>query len=134
MNVGRFDHVAITVRDVEVTSRFYQQALGAQVGHDHMRGGRVAIRKIIIGEAVFNLHQADNDVELIAKHPTSGAADVCMRWTGSIESAVETLNRAGVPIVDGPSIRTNSSGRPAHSVYFHDPDGNLMELMAEDPG
>jgi catechol 2,3-dioxygenase-like lactoylglutathione lyase family enzyme len=73
-------------------------------------------------------------VDLIAACPIPGAADVCLRWGGSAESAAARLTQAGVAIVAGPSPRTNSAGQPSQSVYFRDPDGNLVELMALDFG
>lgn len=133
MEIAFIDHVAITVRDVERSSRFYVDVLGAETPVTHLRNGKVGIRKVVMGGAVFNLHQADNDFELIASHPSVGAADICLRWTGTIDSAAERLKAHNVPIVDGPSPRRTNDGLPSQSVYFHDPDGNLIELMAADP-
>jgi catechol 2,3-dioxygenase-like lactoylglutathione lyase family enzyme len=42
------------------------------------------------------------------------------------------LREHGIPIADGPSRRRTADGLAAHSVYFRDPDGNLLELMAVD--
>jgi catechol 2,3-dioxygenase-like lactoylglutathione lyase family enzyme len=61
-------------------------------------------------------------------HPTGGGADLCLRWSGSIESAAELLREHGLPIIDG----RPADGLPALSIYFRDPDGNLLELMAAD--
>jgi catechol 2,3-dioxygenase-like lactoylglutathione lyase family enzyme len=130
MPIGRVDHIALTVEDVERASAFYVRVLGARVAHDHMRDGKIGIRNIVMGETVFNLHQRDNDFELIASRPTPGAADICLRWLGSIDEAAAQLAAAGVHIVEGPTPRRNSDGEPAQSIYFHDPDGNLLELMA----
>ena len=61
-----------------------------------------------------------------------GDADICLRWSGTIESAVELLREHKIPIVDGPSWRLTADGLPALSIYFRDLDGNLLELMATD--
>jgi catechol 2,3-dioxygenase-like lactoylglutathione lyase family enzyme len=53
-----------------------------------------------------------------------------LRWSGSIESAADRLREHGIPIIDGPSRRRTADGLPAPSIYFRDPDGNLLELMA----
>jgi catechol 2,3-dioxygenase-like lactoylglutathione lyase family enzyme len=37
------------------------------------------------------------------------------------------LAACGVTIVDGPVMRTGATG-PIRSVYFRDPDGNLIEV------
>jgi catechol 2,3-dioxygenase-like lactoylglutathione lyase family enzyme len=63
-----------------------------------------------------------------------GGADICLRWSGTVESAAELLHQHGIAIIDGPSPRRTADGLPALSVYFRDPDGNLLELMAADPG
>jgi catechol 2,3-dioxygenase-like lactoylglutathione lyase family enzyme len=38
------------------------------------------------------------------------------------------LNRCGVAIIEGPVPRTGARG-PMMSVYFCDPDGNLIEVL-----
>jgi catechol 2,3-dioxygenase-like lactoylglutathione lyase family enzyme len=81
---------------------------------------------------LLSIHQAGNGLALVAKHPAVGGADICLRWSGGIDSAVALLRRHGIPIVDGPSPRLTADGMAAHSVYFRDPDGNLLELMAAD--
>jgi len=37
------------------------------------------------------------------------------------------LGACGVPIEEGPVVRTGALG-PINSVYIRDPDGNLIEL------
>ncbi len=40
---------------------------------------------------------------------------------------VEHFQRVGVTIVEGPAQRVGAAG-PLLSVYFYDPDGNLVEV------
>ena len=42
------------------------------------------------------------------------------------------LRAHGVPIEVGPVKRFGARGREGTSVYFRDPDGNLLELMSYD--
>ncbi len=127
------DHVAITVADVERTTAFYDQLFGTEVINEYAPGGRPAVRVVLLGGmARLSLHQLGNGVELVAARPTPGSADICFRWGGSITGASEHLSAQGVTVVDGPSPRRTADGLPAHSVYFRDPDGNLIELMAAD--
>jgi catechol 2,3-dioxygenase-like lactoylglutathione lyase family enzyme len=39
------------------------------------------------------------------------------------------LDGAGVPVEDGPVPRPAANGERGTSVYFRDPDGNLLELL-----
>jgi catechol 2,3-dioxygenase-like lactoylglutathione lyase family enzyme len=79
---------------------------------------------------VLSIHQAGNGLGLVAKRPTIGGADFCWRWDGKIDSALALLTEHGIDVIDGPSPRRTADGLPSDSVYFRDPDGNLLELMA----
>jgi catechol 2,3-dioxygenase-like lactoylglutathione lyase family enzyme len=127
-----YDHVAITVVDVEATCAFYDRLFGAVVHADHRKEGRTLVRMIRFGGAVLSVHQAGNGVGLVARRPTPGAADLCFRWGGTIDSATALLDEHGLAVIAGPVPRKTADGRPAQSVYFHDPDANLIELMAAD--
>lgn len=127
------DHVAITVADVERSTRFYDDLFGAEVPFDHAPQGRSLVRSVKIGGGVqLNIHQHGNGIELVAARPTPGSVDICFRFGGTIEEAERLLKDHGVAIIEGPSPRTDNQGNAAKSVYFNDPDGNLVELMATD--
>jgi catechol 2,3-dioxygenase-like lactoylglutathione lyase family enzyme len=132
LHILGIDHVAFAARDLEETCRFYGQLFGARVHLDYAPNGKSLVRQIALGGALLSIHQAGNGLELVANRPTVGGADICLRWSGGIESAAELLRHHGVAIIDGPSRRRTSDGLASHSVYFRDPDGNLLELMAVD--
>ncbi len=127
------DHVAITVADVDRTTQFYDRLFGAEVPFDHAPNGRSLVRTVMIGGGVrINIHQQGNGIDLVAALPTPGSVDICFRFGGTIEDAEALLKQHGIAIIDGPSPRLDSDGNRAKSVYFRDPDGNLIELMATD--
>jgi hypothetical protein len=45
-------------------------------------------------------------------------------------SAADLLREHGLPVIDGPSRRRTADRLPALPIYFRDPDGSLLELMA----
>ena len=51
---------------------------------------------------------------------------------GATPGAVERLSAHGVPIELGPVPRRGARGVDGTSVYFRDPDGNLLEFMSYD--
>ena len=124
------DHVAITVADLDATCAFYEQVLGAQVEEAYEIGGRIAVKRVAFGQAVLNIHQQGNGVDLVARQPTPGSVDICFRWDGSTDGAKALLESRGVTVIEGPVARTSADGIPGRSVYFRDPDGNLVELLA----
>jgi catechol 2,3-dioxygenase-like lactoylglutathione lyase family enzyme len=126
------DHVAITVADVEATTAFYDALFGAERLRDVAPEGRLLVRLLRIGGGVqLSVHHAGNGLDLVAASPMPGSADICFRFCGSVDAALALLDRHGIACIDGPSPRTTNAGAPAQSVYFRDPDGNLLELMME---
>jgi catechol 2,3-dioxygenase-like lactoylglutathione lyase family enzyme len=124
------DHVAITVADLDATCAFYECVLGAQVEEAYEIGGRIVVKRVALGKAILNIHQQGNGVDLVARQPLPGSTDICFRWDGDIGAAKARLEGLGVTVIEGPVARTTADSMPANSVYFRDPDGNLVELMA----
>ena len=124
------DHIAITVSDLEATCRFYDKLVAGETRVNYAPQGRPLVRQIALGGALLSVHQAGNGIELVARKPTIGSADICFRWDGGIASAVALLSERGVEIIEGPVPRHTADGSPSQSVYFRDPDANLIELMA----
>ncbi|MDJ0391056.1 VOC family protein [Roseomonas sp. E05] len=124
------DHVAVTAANLEETCAFYGKLFGVETQAQYVSQGRVLVRQISIGGAVLSVHQAGNGVELVARNPTIGAADICFRWNGSIEEAIQLLTTHDVGIIEGPTPRRTADGFASLSVFFRDLDANLTELMA----
>ena len=58
---------------------------------------------------------------------TPGPADLCFITAIPIPDEIERLGVNGVEILEGPAQRTGVAGT-IKSVYFRDPDGNLVEI------
>jgi catechol 2,3-dioxygenase-like lactoylglutathione lyase family enzyme len=125
-----FDHVAMPVGDIERAVEFYQRVLGARaLGLEQWRAGKSPVVSVSFGRQKFNLHPPDNRITLKAAHPMVGGGDYCFVWPGTIGSAVEHLRGYGIEIIEGPVMRIGGRGK-GMSVYFRDPDGNLLELIS----
>ena len=122
MHIDRLDHLVLTVRDVEATCAFYERALGMRA--ISFGGGR---RALAFGSQKINLHQHGREFEPKAQHPTPGSADFCLITSVPLAEVVAHLAQAGVTIVEGPVAKTGATG-PLLSVYFRDPDQNLVEV------
>jgi catechol 2,3-dioxygenase-like lactoylglutathione lyase family enzyme len=126
MEIERLDHWVLTVRDIDATVAFYERVLGMQP--ITFGGGR---RALAFGQQKINLHPAEAPLRPHARRPTPGSADVCLITRAPIEAVVAELENAGVAIEQGPVPRTGALG-PITSVYFRDPDGNLIEISRYD--
>ena len=122
IEIGRLDHLVLTVADIGRTCDFYRDVLGMSV--ETFGAGRTALK---FGAQKFNLHQAGREFEPKAARPTPGSADICLIATTPLDSVVAHLDAKGVAIEEGPVSRTGATG-PITSVYFRDPDQNLIEV------
>jgi catechol 2,3-dioxygenase-like lactoylglutathione lyase family enzyme len=118
----RLDHLVLTVADIPRTLDFYQRVLGMR--HETFGNGRHALA---FGQQKFNLHQAGKEFEPRAAQPMPGAIDLCLITRWPLERVLEHLAEQGVEVEEGPVMRTGALG-PIESVYFRDPDGNLIEV------
>ena len=132
--ISRIDHVAITAQDLAQAGAFYCRVLGAVAVYDFNIDGHVIARQFRIGGAMVNIHQQGHGHSLVAGTPTPGSVDLCFGWDAPIEDAVALLTGADVAIEEGPVARTNQSGAQGLSIYFRDPDGNLLELLSTSNG
>lgn len=121
MNIERIDHLVLTVRDVEATCAFYERALLLE---PIRFGDRRALR---FGNQKINLHAAEAPFQPHAQFPTAGSGDFCFVTATPIAEVIDHLELAGVVIAEGPVTRTGALGAMT-SVYFYDPDGNLVEV------
>ncbi len=120
------DHTVVTVTDWERSNAFYRDVVGAEIVP---RGPVYAYR---LGNAQLNVHGPGFAAQPLPLVPTPpGGSDICFVWGGPIGEAVEHLRSHGVEIIEGPVPRQGARGQGT-SVYFHDPDGSLLELISYD--
>jgi acyl dehydratase/catechol 2,3-dioxygenase-like lactoylglutathione lyase family enzyme len=122
VKVSRFDHIVLTVADIDTTVDFYTRVLGMAVVT--FGGDRKALS---FGTSKINLHRSGREFEPKAHRPTPGSADICLVVDDDLDHVIAQLHAARVPIEEGPVERTGANG-PIMSVYVRDPDDNLIEL------
>ncbi|NXO92566.1 GLOD5 protein, partial [Certhia brachydactyla] len=120
--IQRLDHLVLTVKSIEDTVAFYSKVLGMEVVT--FKGDR---RALCFGQQKFNLHEVGQEFEPKARRPVPGSADFCLVTAVPLEMLLEHLEACGVPIEEGPVARTGAVG-PITSIYFRDPDENLVEV------
>lgn len=131
MSIRGLDHWAITVGSIERSIAFYRGLLGCEVLYEELwRRGECPIVSLRIGANVINVHEAGKEASPHAAMPTPGSGDFCMRWDAPLGDAIALLESKGIPIVEGPVPRPAADGEVGRSVYFRDPDDNLLEFLS----
>ncbi len=59
--------------------------------------------------------------------PVPGSGDICFISKTPMHEVISHLKDQGVEIIEGPDRKTGAFG-PIASIYFYDPDGNLIEV------
>ena len=117
--ITAIDHVVLTVRDPDAAAGFYERALGLEI--ISFAGGRLALR---MGGQKINLQSLGQETR---NHAAIGSGDLCLITDHSLDQVRERLTAEGIAIVEGPVAKSGARG-PMQSIYFTDPDGDLIEI------
>lgn len=126
MAISALDHIVLNVADVERSLRFYAGVLGLSAERvDAWRNHEIGFPSVRINAAtLIDLVQAPPDEPTLR----TNLAHFCLVTDDAVlQRAIETLAGKQVPIETGPATRWGARGN-AQSIYFRDPDNNLIEL------
>jgi len=125
--IDHLDHLVLTTSHEEACIRFYVDVMGMSL--ESFGAGRKAFR---FGNQKINLHVKGHEFEPKAQLPTPGSLDLCFIASVPLDEVVARLAEKGVPILEGPVMRTGATSR-IRSVYVRDPDQNLIEISELSP-
>lgn len=124
--IDRVDHLVLTVTDIEATTRFYERTLGMR--REFFRGPEGQPRHaLLFGSQKINLQDRATETPTKARVPTLGSGDFCLIAAVPLDEVIAHLQREQIAIEAGPVARRGALGA-LRSVYFRDPDGNLVEV------
>lgn len=115
----------IAVRDVEASSRWYQQLLGCKSAH----GGPEYDQLVLDQELVLQLHQWDAHEHPHLGNPAAVRGNGVLLWfqTDGFDSAVERARRLGAEILQEPHVNPKADHR---ECWLRDPDGYTIVLAS----
>ena len=120
------DHIVLTVNDIDATTRFYTRALGFEA--ETFRGPDGQLRHALkFGRQKINLQDRNTSTPTKAQRPTFGSGDFCLIATAPLDDVLARLRSVDIEIEAGPVARQGAVGK-LRSLYFRDPDGNLVEV------
>ncbi|RAP36095.1 hypothetical protein DID80_05755 [Candidatus Marinamargulisbacteria bacterium SCGC AAA071-K20] len=75
----------------------------------------------------INLHVEGSDIKPRSFNPTTGSCDLCFITEYTLDQGIECLKANSIQIIQGPVKRSGATSE-LMSVYFRDPDNNLIEF------
>ena len=116
--VERIDHVVLRVRDLAGMVRFYEQALGFR---EERRIDTLHLVQMRAGASMLDL--IANDAEVTSRNMDH----LCFRIEHFDRDAI-VMRLAPLGVSVGETVQRYGAEGTGPSVYFHDPEGNQIEL------
>lgn len=116
--VERIDHVVLRVRDLAGMVRFYEQALGFR---EERRIDTLHLVQMRAGASLLDL--IANDAQVTARNMDH----LCFRIEQFDRDAI-VMRLAPLGVSVGETVQRYGAEGTGPSVYFHDPEGNQIEL------
>ena len=130
--IGRLNHVAIAVPDLEAAASQYRNTLGANVGdpQDEPDHGVTVVfielpnTKI---ELLYPLGEASPIAGFLAKNPSGGIHHICYE-VADITAAAARLIEDGARVLGDGTPKIGAHGKPVLFLHPKDFNGCLIEL------
>jgi len=116
--VERIDHVVLRVRDLAGMVRFYEQALGFR---EERRIDTLHLVQMRAGASMLDL--IANDARVTSRNMDH----LCFRIEQFDRDAI-VMRLAPLGVSVGETVQRYGAEGTGPSVYFHDPEGNQIEL------
>lgn len=130
--IGRLNHVAIAVPDLEAASAQYRTALGAQVGapQDEPDHGVTVVFIELPNTKIELLYPLGDDSPIagfLEKNPAGGIHHVCYE-VEDILAARDRLTESGARVLGSGEPKIGAHGKPVLFLHPKDFNGCLVEL------
>jgi len=141
IHIKRIGHVGILVSDFERSFRFYTEVLGCTVTNRNKRpdGSETAFLRFDDMHHDVVLSSAPPGVDVTSQGQRERLIQQIafeVEDRDEFLKALAHLHAKGVKLINGPLIHGfesggNLSGSGSRSFYFHDPDGNRLEIYTD---
>jgi len=130
--IGRLNHVAIAVGDIEMAASVYKNALGAKVSApESIAEHGVTVVFVELPNTKIELLEPFGEnspiAAFVAKHPSGGIHHLCYE-VDNILAARDQLKAAGARVLGDGEPRIGAHGKPVLFLHPKDFCGTLIEL------
>ena len=136
--IGKLNHVAIVVPDLQAATAQYRDTLGAQVSSptDLPEHGVTVVFVVLPNTKIELLHPlgADSPIQsFLDKNPKGGMHHLCYE-VSDILSARDTLQATGARVLGDGNPKIGAHGNPVLFLHPSDFTGTLLELEQVNTG
>ena len=130
--IGRLNHVAIAVPDLDAAAARYRDALGARVG-EPLAQPEHGVTVVFVElpntkiELLHPLGEGSPIAGFLAKSPAGGIHHLCYE-VSDIRAARDRMREAGARVLGDGEPRLGAHGKPVLFLHPKDFDGALVEL------
>ena len=130
--IGRLNHVAIAVRDLEAASRLYRETLGAVVS-EAVAQPEHGVTTVFVSlpntkiELIAPLGSSSPIAKFLERSPDGGMHHVCYE-VADIRAARDQLIRQGARVLGDGEPRIGAHGKPVLFLHPKDFCGTLVEI------
>ena len=130
--IGRLNHVAIAVPDLEAAAAQYRDTLGAEVGapQDEPDHGVTVVFINLPNtklELLYPLGESSPIAGFLEKNPSGGIHHMCYE-VDDIRAAAEKLTASGARVLGDGEPKIGAHGKPVLFLHPKDFNGTLIEL------
>ena len=130
--IGRLNHVAIAVPDLERAAEQYRSTLGAEVrpAQDEPEHGVTVVFITLPNtkvELLYPLGETSPIQSFLDKNPSGGIHHICYE-VGDITQARDQLLEAGARVLGNGEPKIGAHGKPVLFLHPKDFNGTLIEL------
>ncbi len=134
--LGRLNHVAIAVPDLDAAARVYREKLGARVSAPQSLPEH-GVRVVFVDlpntriELLAPLDDASPITKFLERHPEGGMHHLCYE-VDDVRVARDRLKREGARVLGDGEPKTGAHGKPVIFLSPKDFCGTLIELEEAD--
>lgn len=121
--ISHLDHLVLTAKDIDKTIQFYKRVLKLEVVT--FGKNRMALK---FGQQKINIQPLGQENRNKAH---IGSGDFCFISNIELNLVIDHLRKENIEIIEGPVEKSGANG-PILSIYFLDPDRNLIEVGTYD--
>ncbi len=130
--IGRLNHVAIAVPDLEAAAALYRDTLGADVGapQDQPEHGVTVVFITLPNTKIELLYPLGEDSPIagfLARNPSGGIHHICYE-VDDILAARDRLQEQGARVLGSGEPKIGAHGKPVLFLHPKDFTGTLVEL------